>query len=168
MSFSSWLWQTLFAPVWRLRSFVFSTPHHSVFVRERYSSKIQLQHDLCQLFSDCHFQHRNVLCWICALSLSEEAFKSGTDDGSWFVWLRSNAASKVKCLVLSKCSLLSMCIFHFRVMQISFSVTLGKIKEKENLHYHHFLASLATIEVEVISVKGCNWRQRNTAQLFLE
>jgi len=76
--------------------------------------------------------------------------------------------TKVKCLVLPKCSLLSMCIFHFRVMQILFSVTLGKVKEKEKLHYHHFLASLATIKIKVISVKGCNWHQRHIAQLFLE
>lgn len=76
--------------------------------------------------------------------------------------------TKVKCLVLPKCSLLSMCIFHFRVMQILFSVTLGKVKEKEKLHYHHFLASLATIKIKVISVKGYNWHQRHIAQLFLE
>jgi len=75
---------------------------------------------------------------------------------------------KVKCLVLPKCSLLSVCIFYFRVMQICFSVTLGKVKGKENMHYCLFLASLATIKVKAISVKGCNWHQRHIAQLFLE
>lgn len=62
-----------------------------------------------------------------------------------------------KCLVLLKWSLLKMYIFHFEAMQISFSVTLEKVKRKEKRHYLLFLASLAAITVKAISVKGCNW-----------
>lgn len=64
---------------------------------------------------------------------------------------------KVKCLVLLKYSLLKMYIFHFGVMQISFSVTLERVKGTEKLHYLLFLAPLAAITVKAISVKGCNW-----------
>lgn len=67
-------------------------------------------------------------------------------------------SNKVKCLVLLRWSLLKMYIFHFGVMQISFSVTLEKGNGKEKLHYLLFLASLAAITVKAISVKGCNWR----------
>lgn len=62
-----------------------------------------------------------------------------------------------KYLVLLKLSLLKMYIFHFGVMQISFSVTLEEVSGKEKLHYLLFLASLAAITVKAISVKGCNW-----------
>lgn len=74
---------------------------------------------------------------------------------------------KLKCLVSPKCSLLKMCIFHFRVMQISLSVTLGKVKGKEKVRYLLFLASLAAIKFKAISVKGCNWHQKNTTPLLL-